>query len=66
MLVWVTPLDVEHRRWRIEIWPDGRAQVWEMVGEWVSSAPLREPRSVGELGEWLVNRGIDPEDLLQA
>lgn len=64
MHVWLTPYDREHCRWRIEIWPDGRVLVWQMSDSWVSSAPRREPRDIGALGQWLFERGIDPDDLI--
>lgn len=62
--VWITPYDRDHCRWRIEVLPDGRVWVWRMSDSWVASAPQRYPRDIGELGVWMVERGIDPEDLV--
>ena len=64
MLVWLTPPDRGRCTWRIEIMPDGRVWVWQTAYGWVSSAPLRFPRDIGELGEWMVQRGIEPDDLI--
>jgi hypothetical protein len=61
--VWITPYDRQGCRWRLEIWPDGRVRVYLMSDGWVSSAPQDEPRDLGTVGRWLVDRGIDPEDL---
>ncbi len=62
--VWLTPLDFEQCRWRIEVWPDGRVLVWRVSDGWVASAPQRQPRDIGDLGVWLVERGIDLDDLV--
>ncbi|MDG4792030.1 hypothetical protein O7626_40150 [Micromonospora sp. WMMD1102] len=66
MRVWLTPYDVERCRWRIEIWPDGRVLVWRVSDSWVASAPQREPRDIGALGQWMFERGIDPDRLVAA
>jgi hypothetical protein len=60
----LTPVDGAGRRWRIEVWPDGRVRVYSVVAGFVSSAPLRAVRDIGALGVWLVGRGIDPTDLI--
>lgn len=61
--MWLTPYDRERFRWRIEIWPDGRALVWLLSDGGIASAPIRAVRDIGSLGEWLVGRGVDPDDL---
>jgi hypothetical protein len=62
--VWLTPVDRDGRRWRIEVWTDGRVRVYSVVAGYTSSAPLRAVRDIGALGVWLVGQGIDPTDLI--
>ena len=40
-----------------------RVSVFRRTGSRVGNAPLRHPRDLRELGDWLVDRGIDPEQL---
>lgn len=61
--MWVTPYDRDGFRWRIEIMPDGRVQVYRLSDDWVSNAPRRDVRDIGALGLWLHEQGIDPDDL---
>ncbi|MEV4622341.1 hypothetical protein AB0J74_26955 [Asanoa sp. NPDC049573] len=61
--VWNTPADRQGMRWRIEVRDTGAVSVFRRTGQRVAHAPLRNPRDLWELGEWLVDRGIDPEQL---
>jgi hypothetical protein len=61
--VWDTPPDQQGLRWRIEVRDTGAVSVFRRTGQRVAHAPLRHPRDLFELGEWLVDRGIDPERL---
>lgn len=64
--VWLTPLDRMGNRWRIEVRPDGRVFVFRLTGDLVASAPLRHVRDIGALGEWLVQQGIEFDDLIES
>ncbi|WP_091462951.1 hypothetical protein [Micromonospora inyonensis] len=66
MWVWLTPVDHEGCRWRLEVWPGGRVRVFRMTNRWVSNAPLGDVRDIEALGAWLVERGIDPDQLTAA
>lgn len=52
--------------WRIEVRDAGRVSVFRRAGRRVGHAPLRHPRDLHELGDWLVDRGIDPDLLIAA
>ncbi|MEV0732336.1 hypothetical protein [Polymorphospora sp. NPDC050346] len=66
MLVFVSPPDWWGQAWRIEMWRSGTVRVFRLDGHEVSSSPLSRPRTVAELGEWLVERRLDPDQLRQA
>jgi hypothetical protein len=63
MEVYRTPPDESGQRWRVEIDADGRVRVYRLVVGAVSGAPLRRPRTVNELGGWLVSLGLGVDDL---
>lgn len=61
--MWNTPPDRAGLQWRIEVRDADRVSVFRRTGSRVGNAPLRHPRDLRELGTWLVDRGIDPEQL---
>jgi hypothetical protein len=61
--VWDTPPDRQGMRWRIEVRDAGAVSVFRRTGLRLAHAPLRHPRDLWELGEWLVDREIDPDQL---
>jgi hypothetical protein len=61
--VWNTPADRDGAIWRIEVRAGGAVRVFRRTGRSVAQAPLRHPADLRELGRWLVDRGIDPDDL---
>ncbi|MEV0719058.1 hypothetical protein [Asanoa sp. NPDC050611] len=63
MQVWNTPSDRLGMEWRIEVRDTGHVSVFRRTGRRVGHAPLRHPRDLHELGRWLVERGIDPDQL---
>jgi len=63
--VLVTPPDRQGQTWRIEVDDAGRVRVYRAAGRTVWGVPLRAVRDVHDLGRWLVERGIDPDQLLR-
>jgi hypothetical protein len=61
--VWTTPPDRDGATWRIEVRAGGAVRVFRRTGRSVAQTPLRHPADLRELGRWLVDRGIDPDDL---
>jgi hypothetical protein len=66
MRVWITPADRLGVVWRIEVQASGGVRVFRRTGRSVAQTPLRRPSDLRELGAWLVERGIDPDALLDA
>jgi hypothetical protein len=60
--VWVTPPDREHKTWRIDV-KDGGPRRGAPRGTVFRRQPLRRPATMDALGPWLLERGIDPDDL---
>lgn len=60
-----TPPDRDRCRWRVEVYPGGRVRVFELAGQSVASTMALRPQTIAELGQWLVERDIDPERLEQ-
>jgi len=61
--VWHTPPDRLGVAWRIEVRDTGAVRVFRRTGRSVAQAHLRHPADLRELGAWLVERGIDPDQL---
>jgi hypothetical protein len=61
--VWSTPPDREGLTWRIEVRTGGAVRVFRRTGRSVGQTPLRHPADLRELGRWLVDRRIDPDEL---
>jgi hypothetical protein len=66
MQVWITPADRDGTRWRIQVETSGRVRVFRRTGRSIGQASVSGVTNVGALGRWLLERGIDPDDLTPA